>query len=281
MATQFDGQIWHRFQDNRLIKTGLFILVCIMFATTFAELVVPFPQHIGPLGDMTALGKPPNSTHMFGTDLLGRDLFTRIIFAYRISFTMGLVVLSIAVPVGVLIGLVAGYMGGRIEYLLMRLTDVFLAVPPLILAMAIMGFLQPTLTNGMIAVTAGWWPWYSRLIYNVARSEAQEGYIIAARLIGASVPHILFSEILPNCLPSIVTKMTLDFGFVILTISSLSFLGLGVQPPTPDLGSMVSDGAKYMPDAWWLTVFPSLAIALVVMGFNLVGDGLRETFDAD
>lgn len=281
MATQFDGQSRYLFQGNRLANCGLIIVLCIMFATTFAEFITPFPQDIGPMGDMTALGIPPNRLHVFGTDLMGRDLFTRIIFSYRISFTMGLVVLSIAVPVGVIVGLVAGYRGGGIEYLLMRLTDVFLAVPPLVLAMAIMGFLEPTLTNGMLAITASWWPWYSRLIYNVTRSEAQEGYVIAARLIGASVPHILLSEILPNCLPSIVTKMTLDFGFVILMTSSLSFLGLGVQPPTPDLGSMVSDGAKYMPDAWWLTVFPALAILLVVIGFNLVGDGLRETFDAD
>ena len=137
------------------------------------------------------------------------------------------------------------------------------------------------LINGMLAVTVMWWPWYARLIYNVTRSEAQEGYVLAAETVGASTLHILVREILPNCWPSILTKMTLDIGFVILIASSLSFLGLGVQPPTPDLGSMVADGAKYMPDAWWLTIFPAVAILLVVLGFNLVGDGLREAFGTE
>ena len=186
--------------------------------------------------------------------------------------------LVIAVPIGVNVGLVAGYLGGWVDYVLMRLTDIFLSIPPLVLAMSIMGFLAPTLINGMLAVTVMWWPWYARLIYNVTRSEAGEGYVLAAEVVGASTSHILFREILPNCWPSILTKMTLDIGFVILIASSLSFLGLGVQPPTPDLGSMVADGAKYMPDAWWLTVFPAIAILLVVLGFNLVGDGLREAF---
>ena len=158
----------------------------------------------------------------------------------------------------------------------MRLTDVFLSIPPLVLAMSMMGVLEPTLTNGMIAVTAMWWPWYTRLVYNLTRSEKEEGYVLAAEVIGASTAHVMFREILPNCVPSILTKMTLDLGFVILIASSLSFLGLGVQPPTPDLGSMVADGAKYLPDSWWLTVFPGLAILVAVFGFNLVGDALRE-----
>lgn len=281
MVDLVGGNKWDLFHGNRLAKLGLFIVIGIIFWAIFADFITPFPEDIGPIGDMNALGTPPDNLHVFGTDLMGRDLFTRIIYGYRLSFIMALVVITIAVPIGVVIGLFAGYMGGHVEYVLMRLTDIFLAVPPLVLAMAIMGFLRPTLTNGMLAITAMWWPWYSRLIYNISRSEAQEGYVIAARLIGASVPHMLFREILPNCLPSIVTKMTLDFGFVILMASSLSFLGLGVQPPTPDLGSMVSDGAKYMPDAWWLTVFPAIAILLVVIGFNLVGDGLRDTFDAN
>ena len=136
---------------------------------------------------------------MFGTDTVGRDLFTRIVYAYRISLILGVVVLAIAVPIGVAVGLVAGYLGGWTDYVLMRLTDVFLSIPPLVLAMSIMGFLAPTLINGMIAVTAMWWPWYARLIYNVTRSETQEGYVLAAEVVGASTFHILFREILPNC----------------------------------------------------------------------------------
>jgi peptide/nickel transport system permease protein len=188
-------------------------------------------------------------------------------------------VLAIAPPVGVAIGLVAGYFGGWVDFALMRLTDVFLSIPPLVLALSIMGFLEPTLFNAMIAVTVMWWPWYARLTYNLTRSEAREGYVLAAQVVGASPMHVMVREILPNCAPSIFTKMTLDLGFVILIASSLSFLGLGVQAPTPDLGSMVAEGGRYLPDSWWLTLFPALAILVAVFGFNLLGDGVREALE--
>ena len=171
--------------------------------------------------------------------------------------------------------------GGRTEFVLMRLTDVFLSIPPLVLAMSMMGLLAPSLTNGLMAVPVMWWPWYARLVYNLTRSEREEGYVLAAEVIGAPRLHVMFREILPNCVPSILTKMTIDFGFVILSASSLSFLGLGVQPPTPDLGSMVAEGAKYLPDSWWLTVFPGLAILVVVFGFNLIGQALREILEVE
>lgn len=266
---------------NPLSLIGLILVGIVLFSAVFADLITPFPAHVGAVVDFANFNQPPHWPNIFGTDLVGRDLFTRIVYAYRISLILGIVVLAIAVPIGVAIGLAAGYLGGWTEYLLMRLTDVFLSIPPLVLAMSIMGLLEPTLTNGMIAVTAMWWPWYTRLVYNIARSEKEEGYVLAAEVIGASKLHIMFREILPNCVPSIITKMTLDFGFVILIASSLSFLGLGVQPPTPDLGSMVAEGAKYLPDSWWLTVFPGLAILIAVFGFNLIGDALREILGVD
>mgnify|MGYP000419737346 CR=1 FL=1 len=190
--------------------------------------------------------------------------------------------LSIAVPIGVTMGLCAGYIGRKTELILMRITDIFLAIPALVLALAIIGLLdRPNLFYTMIAVSMAWWPWYTRLIYNLTRSEKEEGYVVAAEVVGASRWHIMFREILPNCTHAIITKMTLDFGFVILIVSSLSFLGLGVQAPTPDLGSMVAEGARYLPDSWWLTVFPGLAILIIVFGFNLVGDALRDMMDTD
>lgn len=261
---------------NPLSALGVVLVALVVLAAIFAPWITPFPKHVGAVVDFANFNKAPGWPYIFGTDLVGRDLFTRVVFAYRISLLLGVVVLAIAVPIGVTIGLVAGYFGGWTEYVLMRITDVFLSIPPLVLAMSIMGLLEPTLTNGMLAVTAMWWPWYTRLVYNLARSEKEEGYVLAAEVIGASRTHVMFREILPNCVPSILTKMTLDMGFVILIASSLSFLGLGVQPPTPDLGSMVADGAKYLPDSWWLTVFPGLAILLAVFGFNLLGDALRE-----
>lgn len=266
---------------NPLSLIGLVLVALVVLSALLADFITPFPEHVGAVVDFTNFNKPPHWPNLFGTDLVGRDLFTRVIYAYRISLILGVVVLALAVPVGVAIGLAAGYLGGWTEYVLMRITDVFLSIPPLVLAMSMMGLLAPTLTNGMIAVTVMWWPWYTRLVYNIARSEKEEGYVLAAEVIGASKLHIMFREILPNCVPSIVTKMTLDFGFVILIASSLSFLGLGVQPPTPDLGSMVAEGAKYLPDSWWLTVFPGLAILVAVFGFNLIGDALREILGAD
>jgi peptide/nickel transport system permease protein len=266
---------------NPLSLIGLILVGVVVLSALLADFITPFPAHVGAVVDFTNFNKPPHWPNIFGTDLVGRDLFTRVVYAYRISLILGIVVLAIAVPIGVAIGLAAGYLGGWTEYLLMRLTDVFLSIPPLVLAMSIMGLLEPTLTNGMIAVTAMWWPWYTRLVYNIARSEKEEGYVLAAEVIGASKMHIMFREILPNCVPSIITKMTLDFGFVILIASSLSFLGLGVQPPTPDLGSMVAEGAKYLPDSWWLTVFPGVAILVAVFGFNLIGDALREILGVD
>ncbi|MEQ8451826.1 MAG: ABC transporter permease [Nitratireductor sp.] len=266
---------------NPLSLTGVILIALVVFGALFADFIAPFPEHRGAVVDFANFNKPPEWPYLFGTDLVGRDLFSRILYAYRISLLLGAVVLAIAVPVGVTIGLVAGYIGGWTEYVLMRITDVFLSIPPLVLAMSMMGLLEPTLTNGMLAVTAMWWPWYTRLVYNLTRSEKEEGYVLAAEVIGASKPHIIFREILPNCVPSIVTKMTLDLGFVILIASSLSFLGLGVQPPTPDLGSMVADGAKYLPDSWWLTVFPGLAILVAVFGFNLLGDALRDILGVD
>lgn len=273
------GRVWAAFYRRPSAMIGLGLVLLVALAAAGADIVAPFPEHAGSVVDFVNANQPPQPPYLLGTDLVGRDLFSRILFAYRLSLILGAAVLAIAVPVGVMVGLVAGYVGGWTEFVLMRITDVFLAVPPLVLAMSIMGFLPPTLINGMLAVTIMWWPWYTRLTFAMTRSEAQEGYVLAAEVLGASPTHILLREILPNCLPAILTKMTLDFGFVILIASSLSFLGLGVQPPTPDLGSMVADGANYLPDSWWLTVFPALAILLVVLGFNLLGDGLREALE--
>ncbi len=266
---------------NPLSMVGVVLVALVVLSAIFADFIAPFPEHRGAVVDFVYFNQAPTSRHIMGTDLVGRDLFSRVLYAFRISLILGVVVLSIATPIGTLVGLFAGYIGGWTESVLMRLTDVFLSIPPLVLAIAMMGVLEPTLMNAMLAVTAMWWPWYARLVYNIARSEREEGYVLAAEVIGASNLHIALREILPNCLPAIITKMTLDMGFVIIIASSLSFLGLGVQPPTPDLGSMVAEGARYLPDSWWLTVFPGLAILIAVFGFNLIGDALREILGAD
>jgi len=267
---------------NPLSLLGVVLVSAVVLSALFADFIAPHPDHRGAVVDFVNFNKPPGDGFLMGTDLVGRDLFSRIVYAFRVSLVLGVVVLAIATPVGTVAGLLAGYLDGSwISFALMRLTDVFLSIPPLVLAIAMMGVLEPTLMNAMLAVTAMWWPWYSRLVYNIARSEREEGYVLAAEVTGAPVWHIAFREILPNCLPAVITKMTLDMGFVIIIASSLSFLGLGVQPPTPDLGSMVAEGARYLPDSWWLSVFPGLAILVAVFGFNLVGDALREILGAE
>jgi peptide/nickel transport system permease protein len=281
LPTVFRSRAWYRFSRNPLSVAGLVIVVLIVLAAILAPFVTPYPKHAGSFINFSEGSSPPSLKYLFGTDTIGRDILTRSVFGLRVSLALGVVVLALAVPVGVGLGLVAGYFAGRLETIIMRVTDVFLALPPLVLALAVLGFLEPNLFNAMMAVTVMWWPWYTRLVYNLTRSIRTEGFVTASEVMGASRFHILLREILPNCLPSVLTKMTLDMGFVILIGASLSFLGLGVQPPTPDLGSMVADGAKYLPDAWWITVFPGLAVLVCVLGFNLLGDGLRDLLDVD
>ena len=278
----FKSKYYYKYSRNPLSVFGLAIVVVVILMAVFAPYITPFPEHVGPFTDFYNKSQPPSWKNIFGTDKIGRDIFTRVIFGYRISLTLGIVVLSIAVPIGVAMGLCAGYIGRKTELILMRITDIFLAIPALVLALSIIGLLdRPNLFYTMIAVSMAWWPWYTRLIYNITRSIKTEGYIAAAEIMGASKIHIMFREILPNCLPSLLTKITLDLGFVILVGSSLSFLGLGAQAPTPDLGTMVAKGASFLPDTWWFSLFPGFAILIVVLGFNLVGDGLKDMFDVD
>lgn len=223
--------------------------------------------------------EPPNWSHLFGTDDVGRDVLSRTIFGFRYSLMMGAVVLSIATPVGVVLGLLAGYMKGRwLDSVIMRITDIFLALPPLIMALLINAVLGPSLINAMIAMTIMWWPWYCRLVYGQVAVLRNETYVLAAEMGGARRPHLLLKEILPNCISSVLTKMTLDMAIAILLGASLSFVGLGAQPPTPDLGTMVASGSNFLPDFWWIAIFPVMAIIFTVLGFNLLGDGLRDFF---
>lgn len=277
----FKSKIFYNFFKNPLSVLGLVIVLLLMFIMILAPFLAPHPEHYLEGVDFNNASKPPSSLYWFGTDLMGRDIFSRILFAFRLSIILGLLVLTLAIPVGVSLGLIAGYFEGYLGQIIMRITDIFLAIPPLVLAMAIMGFLEPNIFNAMIAISVMWWPWYTRLVYNISRSVKQDNFIINAKVLGASWPHIVFKEILPSSLPSIFTKATLDIGFVILMIASLSFLGLGVQAPKPDLGSMVASGANYLPDIWWFCVFPGISIAIAVLGFNLMGDGLKDALGVD
>jgi peptide/nickel transport system permease protein len=271
------ARAWYNFSRSKLSVVGLVVVSIIVFFAIFAPFVSPYPEHSGAYVDFKNASNPPSLNNWCGTDVFGRDVLSRVIFAFRGALTMGIVVLIISVPLGTAVGLLGGYFSGTwIETIVMRITDVFLSIPPLILALAIAAMLRPTLMNAMIAICVSWWPWYARLVYGMAASLRNEPFIKAAELSGASTLRIMFFEMLPNFKGPVFTKMTLDMGWVILTGASLSFVGLGEQPPIPALGTMVSDGAKYLPTYWWISIFPAIAIMVIILSFNLLGDGIRE-----
>jgi peptide/nickel transport system permease protein len=279
-STRFDvKRKWYRFSRSPLSIVGLVISVGTVILALAAPFVAPHPQSAGLFTDFPHALKPPSSTYLFGTDEFGRDVLSRIIFGFRYSLLMAAVVLALVIPPGVVLGLVAGYYRGTwIDTLVMRIADMFIAVPPLVLALSIAAVLTPSVFNAMMAVSLMWWPWYTRLTYNTVSGLRNEYFVQASEVMGASPSHTIFSEILPNCLGPILTKVTLDVGWVILLGAALSFVGLGAQPPTPDLGTMIAEGGQYLRQGWWLTVFPAIAITLIILGFNLLGDGVRDIF---
>jgi len=268
---------WHKFSRNRLSIVGLVAVSLVVFLALFAPYVSPYPKHAGKFVFFAEAKQPPSLRHPFGTDVVGRDILSRVFFGYRFSLMMGVVVLGLSVPPGIILGLIGGYFKGKwLDVIIMRTTDMFLAVPSLVLALAITSVLTPNLFNAMIAVSATWWTWHCRLVYGLASSLRNEPFVLAAEVTGAGKLYILFREILPNCVSPILTKISLDMGWVILLGATLSFVGLGVQPPKPGLGTMVAEGARYMPNLWWMAIFPAFAIMVVILGFNLLGDGIRD-----
>ena len=222
---------------------------------------------------------PPSAEHWFGTDDVGRDVYTRVVYGARVTLLSTLMVLVLAASIGTVVGALAGFYGGWLDSAVMRVTDMFLAFPALILALAINAALGRGLTQAMLAVAISWWPSYARLVRGQVLSTKQEEYVTAAQVMGAPVPVVIGKHILLNSFPPILVRMTLDIGFIALTTAGLSFLGLGVEPPTPEWGRMVADGRAYLLDQWWWTTFPGLALFLLVVGSNLTGDVVRESLD--
>lgn len=275
-------KLWYKFSLSKLSVVGLTIILLVVFCAIFAPFIAPYLEDAGAVVNYSQASQAPSLEHIFGTDTSGRDLFSRILFSFRGALIMGVGCLAVVVPVGGILGLIAGYYNGRfISNFIMRLADVFLALPALILVMCVSSIMTPSLMNAMLALCVSWWPWYTRLVNNIVVSTRNEVYIRSAEVLGASNTHILFKQILPNALGPILTKVTLDMGWAIMAGATLSFIGMGEQPPTPSLGSMVSAGVSYMPDQWWLSTFPALAIMLIVLGFNLAGDGIKDMLSSD
>lgn len=277
-ATASTAPVSRRSTIRRLVANPLSAagLTLVLFAVIVA-LAAPLLAPADPIAMMPDLRlQAPSLAHWMGTDDGGRDILSRIIFGTRSSLLTALGILAMASVTGTAIGLAAGYLGGWVDEILMRITDMFLAFPALVLAMGMAATLGPSLFNAMLATAVVWWPWYARLVRGQALHLKHEAFVEAARVSGASALRIAFHHILRNCLTPIIVQMSLDIGYAILTLASLSFIGLGAQPPTPEWGSMVSVGRDYFLDQWWMVTFPGLAIFLAVMAFNLLGDGLQE-----
>ncbi|MDR7452667.1 MAG: ABC transporter permease [Armatimonadota bacterium] len=252
----------------------------IVLAAAVAGLAAPLLAPYDPLAlDIAHRLQPLSRAHPLGTDHLGRDLLSRILYGARISLGVGVTIAVIGALVGTVLGLLAGYLGGKVDEAIMRICDMFLAFPALILAMALAASLGPSLRNTMLALVVIWWPWYARIMRGQILALREAEYVMAARSLGAGPRRLMFLHLLPNAIPPIIVQATLDIGNAILIASSLSFLGFGAQPPAPEWGAMTSEGRTFLRDYWWYPTFPGLAIMGTVIGFNLLGDGLRDFLD--
>lgn len=265
--------LWRR---NRLMVIGTLIIGFLIVVAAAAPWLATHDPY-----DQVLLERlsPPSMKHFFGTDSLGRDIYSRVVYGARVTLTIAFLVAFISTPLGLVIGVVAGYVGGSLDEILMRLSDVFLAFPKLILAIAFAAALGPGVENAIVAIAVANWPSYARLARAETLSVKNNDYIQVIRTLGAGGLRIMAGHITPMCLSSIIVRMSLDMGTIILTAAGLGFLGLGAQPPTPEWGLMVSDGRQYLVDQWWVSTLPGIAILVVVMGFNLVGDGVRDILD--
>ena len=264
------------FVGNRLAVLGLLIILLLIFIALFAPFIAPFDPIVTDLANRL---QPLSSDHFFGTDEMGRDIFSRVVWGSRLTlYVIGLVAI-IAAPVGIVVGTVSGYFGGFIDTVLMRITDIFLAFPKLILALAFVAALGPGIENAIIAISITSWPPYARIARAETITIRNSDFIKAIRLQGAGPLRIITGHIMPLCISSLIVRVTLDMAGIILTAAGLGFLGLGAQPPSPEWGAMTSSGRAYILDHWWLITMPGSAIFIVSLAFNLLGDGLREVLD--
>ncbi len=268
---------WKLFSKNPLAMTGLLIILCLVVLSIIGPSIAPQDPYAQQLD--LRLSAPGTHGYILGSDELGRDILSRILYGTRITLTIVVLVAILVAPIGLAIGTIAGYFGGIVDTILMRVTDVFLAFPRLILALALVSVLGPGIENAVIAIAITTWPPYAR----VARAETimirQSDFISAVRLQGASAFRIIARQIIPLCTSSVIVRVTLDMAGIILTAAGLGFLGLGAQPPSPEWGAMISSGRSFLLDQWWVAAMPGFAICIVSLGFNFLGDGIRDVLD--
>lgn len=267
---------WRRFSANRLALVGLAIILVLLLVAAFADVLAPYSAV---QGDLRGRLQPPSLQHWAGTDDQGRDILSRIIHGSRITLYVIALVAVLAAPVGLLVGTVAGYVGGWTDVVLTRITDIFLAFPKLVLALAFVAALGPGIENAIIAIAITSWPPYARIARAETLTVRKSDYIAAVQLMGARPLRIIARHIMPLCLSSLIVRVTLDMAGIILTAAGLGFLGLGAQPPLPEWGAMIASGRRFILDQWWVAAMPGIAILIVSLGFNLLGDGLRDALD--
>jgi ABC-type dipeptide/oligopeptide/nickel transport system permease subunit len=265
-----------QFRNNTKAMIGLAIVLSLVVVAIFAPFIAPYSISHTSVADRT---QSPSMEHLFGTDDLGRDIFSRVVMGSRISLKVGFGAITGALLIGTIIGLVSGYYGGIVDELLMRFMDAAMSFPPILLALTLMVVLGPELTNVIIALAFVYTPYIARVARSATLSERNEAYVESAIARGESNPHIIFREVLPNCSAPLLVQGSLNIAFAMLAEASLSFLGLGAQPPTPSWGLMINNGSGFMQSAPWIIIFPGIAIAVTVIGFNLLGDGLRDVLD--
>ena len=275
-------EFWHYFRENRGAVAGLFVIVVVILAAVFADVVAP---HDPIMQNRGAFLKPPawsdggSWAFPLGTDAVGRDIYSRIIYGARFSLLIGAIVIVLSLTLGIAMGLIAGFSRGWVETLIMRLMDIILALPSLLLAIVIVAILGPGLVNAMIAVAITYLPQFTRLTRASVITELSKDYVVASRVAGAGTLRLMFMTVLPNCWAPLIVQSTLGFSNAILDAAALGFLGLGAQPPTPEWGTMLADAREFVLRAWWVVTFPGLAILITVLAFNLAGDGLRDALD--
>jgi peptide/nickel transport system permease protein len=262
--------------ESRLNALGVAIVALVLLVALFGPLIAPQnPNQI----NLIAILQHPSVHHWFGTDDVGRDLFSRVIVGCRISIEAAIIILSLSVTFGTALGILSGLAGGLADECIMRVTDLFLAFPGFILAAAIAATLGPSLSHTVLALAVVFWPWYTRLIRGQVLSLREREFILASRLAGGGTMWIASRHLIRNVMPILTVQLSLDVGYAILATSSLSFLGLGAQPPSPEWGAIITAGSSYIQTAWWWITFPGIALAVTILGFNLLGDGLRDWID--
>jgi peptide/nickel transport system permease protein len=276
--TRSFGYLLRKLAQDRLALLGALIVLGLVVCAVFAPYLATHPEAVIEVDPAHRL-RPPGGEYLLGTDRMGADIYSRLLFGARVTIVIALVAVGTAVAVGVPLGLIAGIRDGLVSNIIMRVADIFLAVPQIILAIAIAQTLGPSLPNVILALSATFWPWFTRLVYAETRSVRSETFIEATEALGASPARVIWLHILPNIISPIIVRITLGMGFTILTAAALGFLGLGAPPPTPEWGRTIAESREFLPDAWWYAAAPGFAIFLVVIGFNMLGDGLRDLLD--